>query len=140
MSGESNKRGLHIDSDWKQEAAQEKERLAEQVERQKAQGGPSGATGGPYPTSFAELVNLLAMQAAIALGGFQGAGGEHIPPNPVAARHFVDLLEILEKKTEGNLTEDEQRMLRAVLYELRMQYVQSISAPAPSPKKEAGKE
>ena len=139
MSKEPKDKNLHIDSDWKQEAAREKERLSEQEEKLRSEGGPSAAGAGPYPATFAELVNLLAMQAAIALGGLQGAGGERIPPNPVAARHYVDLLEILEKKTEGNLTEDEQRMLRAVLYELRMQFVQAVTAPPPSPSKEKEK-
>ena len=136
MSSGAKEKGIHIDSDWKQEAAQEKERLAEQEARQRAEGGVAGAAPGAYAASFAELVNVLAMQAAIALGGLQGAGGERIPPNPIAAHHYIDLLEILEKKTEKNLTDDEQRMLRAVLYELRMQYVQAVAPPPPS----AGKE
>ncbi len=68
--------------------------------------------------------------AAVALGGVQGPGGEQIPPNPLAARHFIDLLEVLQKKTEGNLTDDEGRALDAVLYELRMQYV---NAAGPEP-------
>ena len=141
MSGEPRKKSLHIDSDWKEEAAKEKERLAEQEENQKTGAGPAGAAGGAaYPATFAELVNLLAMQAAIALGGLQDVGGERIPPNPVAAKHYVELIEILEKKTAGNLTEDEQRMLRAVLYELRMQYVQAVTAPPPGPAKEKGEE
>ncbi len=65
------------------------------------------------------------------LGGFLGPGGERIAANPVAAKHAIGLLEVLEKKTEGNLTEDEKRMLAGVLHELRMQYVQLVSAPPP---------
>jgi len=123
VTDEAGHRGLHIDSDWKTEAAQEKERLANQ-ERS------SRPTAGAEPAAnFIELVNLMAMQAAIGLGGYQGPGGERIPPNPIVAKHHIDLLEVLEKKTAGNLTEEEKRILDGVLYELRLQYVQAVSAP-----------
>lgn len=141
MAGEESKDGgLYIDSDWKEEAAREKRRLVEQEEKEKRERPASGAPAGPPQTDFLELVNLIAMQAAVSLGGLQDAGGERIPPNPVAARHFIDLLETLEKKTEGNLTDDEKRVLSSVLYELRMQYVQAVSAPpAPPPGQDKGK-
>lgn len=123
MTDEAGHRGLHIDSDWKTEAAQEKERLAKQEQ-------VSRPTAGTEPAAnFIELVNLMAMQAAIGLGGYQGPGGERIPPNPNVAKHHIDLLEVLEKKTAGNLTEEEKRILDGVLYELRLQYVQAVSAP-----------
>ena len=123
MADEAGHRGLHIDSDWKTEAAQEKERLAGQERT-------SRPTAGAEPAAnFIELVNLMAMQAAIGLGGYQGPGGERIPPNPIVAKHHIDLLEVLEKKTVGNLSEEEKRILDGVLYELRLQYVQSVSAP-----------
>ena len=129
MSDDTENGGLHIDSDWKTEAAREKERLAAE---EKASPQPTGA---PEP-SFTELVNLLAMQAAIALGGYQGPGGERIPANPLAAKHHIDLLDILEKKTAGNLTDEEKKTLDAVIYELRMQYVQAAGGAAPpSPQK-----
>lgn len=114
---------LHIDSDWKAEAAKEKERLAAQEKAQKPAGDPQTAP------AFIELLNLLAMQAVISLGGYQGPGGERIPANPAAAKHHIDLLEILDKKTAGNLTEEEKRAIDSVLYELRLQYVQTVSAP-----------
>ncbi len=115
---------MHIDSDWKTEAAREKERLAAE---DRAARRPAAAT----EADFIELVNLMAMQAAISLGGYQGPGGERIAPNPLAAKHHIDLLEVLEKKTSGNLTDEEKRVLDAVMYELRMQYVQTVSAPRP---------
>lgn len=129
MTDEKAGGGLHIDSDWKTEAAREKELLSEQerTERSKAAAAP-----GTTSTSFLELMNLIAMQAAVALGGVQGPGGEQIPPNPLAAKHFIDLLEVLQKKTEGNLTDDEGRALDSVLYELRMQYVGAVG-PEPGP-------
>jgi hypothetical protein len=128
MGDEESTGGLHIDSDWKTEAAREKERLAREEQAAKETGGPAGTPGGP---AFVELVNILAMQAAIALGGYQGPGGERIPPNQAAAKHHIDLLDVLERKTKGNLTDEEKRVLDTILYELRMQYVNAMSGGAP---------
>ncbi len=122
---------IHIDSDWKEEAAREKEIMAEQERQAEAKKTDSGdATAGSAPP-FIELVNLMAMQAMYALGGMQGPSGENIPPNPHAAKHHIDLLEVLSIKTKGNLTDDEQKALDAVLYELRMVYVQMTTGEVP---------
>jgi len=40
------------------------------------------------------------------------------------ARHHIDMLGVLEEKTKGNLTEEEEQLLSGALYELRMQYVE----------------
>jgi hypothetical protein len=40
-----------------------------------------------------------------------------------AARHTIDILTMLEQKTRGNLTREEQQLLENVLYELRMKYM-----------------
>ena len=130
MNGDEPGKGLHIDDDWKTEAAQEKKRLAAQ-ERAAAKGG-----GGTVPEAgFMDLLNLIAVQAAVGLGGMQGPGGEHIPPNPLLAKHHIDLLGVLAEKTAGNLTPEEKKTLDAIIYELRMQYVQMAAAggmpPAP---------
>jgi hypothetical protein len=119
---------LHVDSDWKTEAAREKERLAEQEARREPD---AEAWGGP-PT-FADLVNLIAMQALVGLGGLRGPGGETIPPNLIAAKHHIDLLDLLERKTQGQLTEDEKRDLARVIYELRMHFVQATARPLEPP-------
>ena len=136
MTDEASGEGLYIDSDWKEEAAQEKERLAEQ--EQKEAGKADEQPGGDAAATFIELINTLAMQAAIALGGYQSPDGQRIPANPVAAKHVIDMLTVLETKTEGNLTDDEKRVLAGVLHELRMQYVQTVSGGAPAPDPEAG--
>ena len=122
---------IHIDSDWKEEAAQEKKRLEEMEAKQKQESAAPGTPGGEAASNFMELINLLAMQAVIGLGGFQGQGGENMPPNPTAARHYIDLLEMLKTKTTGNLNDDEKQAIDSVLQELRMQFVQAMKAPSP---------
>jgi Domain of unknown function (DUF1844) len=129
MADEQSTDRIHVDSDWKTEAAREKERLAEQEKKEQQQ---QAAAGAPDEASFLELINLLAMQAAIALGGYQGPGGERIPANPVAARYQIDLLEVLAKKTDGNLNDEEKRVLNAVLHELRMHYVTLATGKPPA--------
>lgn len=119
---------LHIDSDWKAEAAKEKERLSE------SERAIPKETGVPGGANFIEILNILAMQAAVSLGGYQGPGGERLPPNPMAAKHFIDLIDILEQKTRGNLTETEKKVLDSVLYEVRLQYVQMVSAAMAPPR------
>ena len=112
-----------VDDDWKAEAKQEKERLAQETVRQE-----------PLPDpNFAELINMIAMQAIVGLGGMAGPGGERIPPNLEIAKHYVDMLQVLEDKTKGNLSEDEKKLLDQVIYEVRMRYIQSASGGAVPP-------
>ena len=44
--------------------------------------------------------------------------------NLLAAKQTIDILCMLEGKTRGNLTDQEARLLRDMLFELRMKYVQ----------------
>jgi hypothetical protein len=115
---------IHVDDDWKAQAQQEKERLSEETkdvgERQQL----------PEP-AFTEIINLLMMQTVIGLGGMTMPDGRKIPQDLEVAKHHIDLLEILERKTAGNLDDDEQRLLSTALYELRMRFVQATGAPAP---------
>lgn len=118
-----------VDDDWKAEARREKERLAEK----EAQSPRAGGAGLPAAPSFVELLNLLAMQALAGLGLLATHGGERIPPQPEVAKHFIDMLQMLEDKTKGNLSPDEKKLLDQTLYELRMQFVQRFSGAGAVP-------
>jgi hypothetical protein len=50
-----------------------------------------------------------------------------------AARLFIDLLEMLETKTKGNLTRQEEALLKQSLMTLRLTYVDAVKSPAPPP-------
>jgi hypothetical protein len=135
---------LHIDTDWKKQAQDEKRKLAEQEQKKAAEAaasaGPSasaaagrrpGAAGTRGsrelpPASFGALVNTLVTQALFYLGDLAPQGGEPAI-NLDMAKHQIDTLNILEEKTRGNLTEDEQKMLDTALYESRMRYVNVAS-------------
>lgn len=86
--------------------------------------GPGSARGPVPPASFELLVLSLAMQAQMELG--LGEPQEGHVPNLDIARHTIDLLAILQQKTKGNLSLDEQRLLENTLTELRFRYVQAL--------------
>lgn len=130
MADETSEPKIHVDSDWKEEARLEKERLAEQ-EKEATAAGPL-----PDPT-FLEIVNMIAMQAAVSIGGYQHPSGESTPPDLLMAKHLIDLLEVLGDKTKGNLAEQEKEVLDGVLYEMRMRYVQAAQPPAQPPTPQA---
>ena len=126
MSKEDEGPKIIVDSDWKEEAAKEKEQLDEQTKE------TGHARGMPEP-SLTEIVNLLMMQAVVGLGGMKSPTGESFGPDLTAAKHFIDLLGVLQDKTKGNLTDEEKNALDAVVYEMRMRYVEATSAPPPKP-------
>ncbi len=78
------------------------------------------------PANFLFLVESILMQAQMQLGLLQFAEleGEGEGPDLAMARHSIDLLAMLQEKTKGNLTVEEQRLLENGLTELRFRYVQ----------------
>ena len=73
---------------------------------------------------FETLVSYLSTTAMFQLGLIPGPSGEHIPADMPNAKRTVDLLEVLQEKTKGNLTVGESQLLEDVLYELRMSFVE----------------
>jgi len=78
----------------------------------------------PEGSGFETLVSYLSTTAMFQLGVLPGPSGERIPPDMVSARRTIDLLDVLQEKTRGNLTPAESRLLEDVLYELRLSYVE----------------
>jgi uncharacterized protein DUF1844 len=96
---------------------------------------PTGRDPLDDPASFVSLVMSLASNAATALG---------MMPHPVTgetgvdlktAKHWIDVLGMLEKKTAGNLDPQEDKMVEGLLADLRMQYVSFSGSPTPPPAK-----
>jgi Domain of unknown function (DUF1844) len=73
---------------------------------------------------FAMLVSYLSTTAMFQLGLLPGPGGEYIPADLANASRTIDLLEVLQEKTRGNLTRHETKLLDDVLYELRMTFLE----------------
>jgi Domain of unknown function (DUF1844) len=77
----------------------------------------------PY-SGFDKLVSYLGTTTMFQLGLMAGPSGERIPADLAIARQTIDMLEVLQEKTRGNLTSDESRLLDEILYELRMAFVE----------------
>jgi len=50
--------------------------------------------------------------------------GQRSEPNLAAAAHMIELIALLQEKTQGNLIEPEARLVEDLLYDLRLRYVQ----------------
>jgi len=111
-----------VDEDWKKEAEREKEILAQQEEKEAKKEEKSR---GPLPKgNFAALVSMLVTQALFALGLVQVEGQEK-KTDLELAKYNIDMLETLQEKTKGNLTEEESKVLEHTLNEVRMAYVKA---------------
>jgi hypothetical protein len=76
------------------------------------------------PSGFETLVSYLSTTTMFQLGLIPGPGGERIPADMTNAQRTIDLLQVLQEKTQGNLSPNESRLLDDVLYELRMTFVE----------------
>ena len=77
------------------------------------------------PATFEFLTESLRLQAEMQLG-LMRSGTEEEPPRDLdLARHTIDLLGMLQEKTRGNLTMEEQRLLENSLTLLRFRFVQA---------------
>jgi hypothetical protein len=113
---------LIIDEDWKNQAEAEKAKLDAEMEKKPAE--EAEAERPPLPEgNFASLVSLLVTQTYMALGAIRSKEDKDAPPDLEFAKYHIDTLGDLEKKTKGNLSPDEEEMLRTALHSLRMLYV-----------------
>lgn len=113
-----------VDEDWKAEAQKEKEILEAQEEAEKEKKQEEKHARGPLPEgNFAALVSMLTTQTLFALGLLHVKGQEEKEPDLEMAKYNIDILETIQEKTKGNLTQEEETVLSNTLNELRMGYV-----------------
>lgn len=72
---------------------------------------------------FSTFVLSINSSALLQLGLIEDPTSGQKTKNLAMAKQTIDLLAMLEDKTRGNLTSDEENMLKNLLYELRMLYV-----------------
>lgn len=75
---------------------------------------------------FATFVLSLSHSALVHLGDAPDPSGGPPKPDVAMAKQTIDLLAVLQEKTTGNLTGEEERLLDQVLYDLRMRYVEVV--------------
>lgn len=81
------------------------------------------------PASFAFLVSTLATQTMVHLGQIADPIDNKATIRLPLAQHHIDTLAILEEKTRGNLTAEEEKMLTTMLHELRMAFLYVKNLP-----------
>jgi hypothetical protein len=79
------------------------------------------------PATFDFLIHTLFTQALMALGRIPNPITKQSLRNPTTAKHFIDTLAMLERKTAGNLTTEEGRLLEEIQHQVRMLYVEETS-------------
>ena len=148
---------LHIDTDWKKQAQEEKRRLAEKA-AQEAQSKPSpAASAGPIAGATAPPAAPQAAGARTARGARGAQNRREIPPASIAtlaqsvmtqalyylgdiayqggdpvtnldmAKHQIDTLGVLEEKTADKLSDEERQALDLALHEARSRFVSVAS-------------
>lgn len=119
---------LIIDTDWKNQAQAEKEKLA-------AGAAPKGGKGAAGPgeqreLAFEDILSMLATQAMSYMGYLPDPQTGQAIVSLEYAKLYIDMIGLLETKTKGNLTEQEQATMTKMLPQLRMAFVETSEAVA----------
>jgi hypothetical protein len=87
------------------------------------------ATSEPdIPMTFQTLVFSLSTTAMLQLGFLSNPETGKKEKNLPAAKQTIDILQILQEKTTGNLTSEESQLLEASLYDLKMTYLKATNS------------
>jgi hypothetical protein len=88
---------------------------------------PQAAAQAPPPPeiNFVTFVVSLSTQALMHLGEIPDPISNQPERDLPAAQHVIDILGMLQEKTRGNLDHDEEGLLRSILFDLRMKYVET---------------
>jgi hypothetical protein len=78
---------------------------------------------------FSTFILSLSHSALMHLGEAPHPETGEIEKNLPLARQTIDLIAMLEDKTKGNLSGDEERLVAQILYDLRMRYVELSKTP-----------
>jgi len=87
---------------------------------------PTGEAGDPVKVDFSTFIFSLFSSALIQLGDMADPITGSMDPNLVSAKQTIDILDIMREKTEGNLTEEEGKLLENASAELKWKYIDTI--------------
>jgi hypothetical protein len=113
-----------------EEKAQSSAAYATLVEHLDTMVRASNPAQGPIPpVNFANIVHSVYMNAIMQLG-LAAPEGHKPRPDILGARQSIDMLSVLAEKTNGNLNEEEDRLLQTILFELRLTFIELTQALA----------
>jgi hypothetical protein len=93
--------------------------------------GEKDIPGADDPASFINFLMSIASNAAAALGMMEHPVTGQRTVDPELAKHWIDVLGMLQQKTKGNLAPQEKQIFEGLLADLRMQYVSLSGASQP---------
>jgi len=120
------------------EDGQPRENVAERTQNQREPAGASASQLGGTPSTepppgtgaridFPSYILSYYTQSLVLLGEVPNPYTNKKEEDLEAARHTVDILGMLQEKTKGNLSSEENQLLESVLYEVRMKYMAKIN-------------
>ena len=77
--------------------------------------------------SFSSFILSLYSSGLVQLGKVEDPSTGQTSVNLELAQHTIDMIAMLEKKTQGNLDPDEGSLIKALLSELRLAFVEAKS-------------
>ena len=78
------------------------------------------------PINFSTFIISLSTQALMHLGEMINPVTGEVEKDVEVAKQTIDIIGMLSEKSKGNLDETEEQLLREVLYNLRMKYVEAV--------------
>ncbi|NUM36157.1 MAG: DUF1844 domain-containing protein [Candidatus Brocadiae bacterium] len=102
-----------VDEDWKKQAVMEKEKISQEEE----------SNFSHQQASFEHLLSMLVTQAFLQLGEMENPVTGYKTLDLAGAKFSIDMLKVLQEKTQGNLTDEEEQAMKHILYQLQMSYV-----------------
>ena len=101
--------------------------MAADDDRSARKSGGQASSAAELPrVDFSTFVLSLGTTALYQMGAMPNPEtGERAEPDVLVAKQTIDTLEMLRDKTRGNLDEEERKLIDALLYELKMRFVES---------------
>lgn len=127
---------IKSDSEWKDRVKAEAAALDAEQAQSSEEASNTSTRGseideGRLPAaSFDTMVQMFSTQAMVSLGAIPEPGTDEPVLRLGLARHFIDLLNVLEEKTKGNLTNEEEQLLTSSVHYLRMVYLEQSKQAA----------
>jgi hypothetical protein len=120
----------HVEAGASQRPVEGREGAANKEPADAGAHGDAGARGEARlaEMTFSTFVMGLTTQALMHLGEIADPVEQQVGRDLPAAKQMIDLLAILNDKTKGNLDAGEEQLLKSMLYDLRMRYVEAARA------------
>lgn len=108
-----------------EEKAEQPETGTQEAAKGEAEAAEEKAQQAPLPEiNFSTFIFSLNTSALLHLGEVPDPASGKEQEDLAMAKQTIDLIAMLEDKTRGNLTPDEENLIKHILYDLRLRYVQ----------------